>query len=149
MPGHVILAVEAASLSASNPSPMAAQLRDGSYDVLVTSNVSEAVGLIFVSRRIEAVLINSYGEPMTGVEMAARLRAINPRIPILVVEADPGSQSSEPQSEKSICFAMAKLEQFWQEHDQKESRGSQSGEFSCLSEKGDIVLASGEDAMKR
>jgi len=89
MPGHVILAVEAASISSSNQSPMAAQLRNAGCDVLVSSNASEAVGLVFVSRRIEAVLINSYGEPMTGLEVAARLRAINPRIPILVVEVNP------------------------------------------------------------
>jgi CheY-like chemotaxis protein len=141
MPGHVILAVEAVPLGRSSPSPMAAELRNAGYDVLVSSNVSEAVGLVFVSRRIEAILINSYGEPTTGLEVAGRMRAINPRIPILVVEADPDGQPSGPDSQKSVCFAIGKLEQLWQGHGQEESHGSQSGEFSCPSGKGDIVLS--------
>jgi CheY-like chemotaxis protein len=135
MPGHLILAVEAASHGNSNPSPMAAQLRNAGYDVLVSSNVTEAVGLVFVSRRIEAVLINSYGEPMTGVEVAARLRAINPRIPIHVVESDPGGQPSAPNSEKLVSLAIAKLEQLWQGHHQEESQGSQYGEFNVSQER--------------
>lgn len=147
MPGHVILAVEAVPLlGRSNSSPMAAQLRNAGYDVLVSSNVSEAVGLVFVSRRIEAILINSYGEPITGREVAGRMREINPRIPILVVEVDP--DASGPDSQKSVCFAIGKLEQLWQGQGQGDSHGSQSGEFSCPSGKRDIVLVSGEDAMQ-
>jgi len=145
MPGHVVLAVEAVPLSRSNASPIAAQLRSAGYDVLVSNNVSETVGLVFVNPRLEAVLINSYGESRT---VAARLRAINPQIPILVVEADPDGQPSAPDSEKLISLAMAKLEQLWQGHHQEESQGSRLGEFSCLPEKGDILLASGKDAMK-
>jgi hypothetical protein len=124
---------------------MAAQLRNAGYDVLVSSNVSEAIGLVFVSRRIGAILINSYGEPIAGREVAGRMRGINPRIPILVVEVDP--DASGPDSQKSVCFAIGRLEQLWQGHGQEESQGSQSGEFSCPSGKGDIVLAPGEDGM--
>jgi CheY-like chemotaxis protein len=126
MPGHVILAVEP-GLGVSNLSPIAAQLRKAGHDVLVPGSVSEAIGLVFVNRRIEVVLINSCTEPMAGVEVAARLRAINPQIPILVVEVDP--DASGPDSERSVCFAIAKLEQLWQRHEQEESQGSQLEEF--------------------
>jgi len=145
MPGHLVLAVEAVPLSGANASPIAAQLRGEGYEVLVSNNVSEAVGLVFVNPRLEAVLINSYGEPRT---VAARLRAINPRIPILIVEANPDGQPSAPDSEKLISLAMARLERLWQGRHQEESPGSLAGEFSCLPEKGDVVLASGRDAMK-
>ena len=107
MPGHVILAVEA-GFGTSNPSAIAAQLRKAGHDVLVPSSVSEALGLVFVNRRIEVVLINSCTEPMAGVEVAARLLAIKPQIPILVVEVDP--DASAPDSERSVCFAITKLE---------------------------------------
>lgn len=140
MPGHVILAVEPASLRSSTSSPMAAKLRNAGYDVLVSSNASEAVGLVFVNRRIEAVFINSYGEPRMGVEVAARLRAINPRIPILVVEVHPGGQPQAPASENAVSLAIAKLEQLWQGHLQEERQGSQFGEFNVFQERGDIVM---------
>ncbi len=140
MPGHLILAVEVAPLRSSNLSPLGVQLRNAGYDVLVGSNVNEAVGLVFVNRRIEAVFINSYGEPMAGVDVAARLRAINPRIPILVVEADPDGQPLPPGSENAVSLAIAKLEQLWQGHHQEEIQGPQFGEFNVFQEKGDIIM---------
>lgn len=142
MPGHVIFAVEADPLGRSSLSPIATHLRNAGYDVLVSGNVSQAVGLVFVNRRIEAVLINSYGVRMTGVQVAARLRAINPRIPILLVEANPDGQSSAPDTQKSVCSAIAKLEQLWQGRRQKGSQGCQSGEFH----EGDFAF--GEVAME-
>jgi len=147
MPGHVILAVEA-GVGASNPSPIAAQLRKAGHDVLVPRSVSEAVGLVFVNRTIEVVLISSCTEAMVGLEVAARLRAINPRIPILVVEAAPDAQSSAPESDRLVSLAMAKLEQLWERQKQEERQDSESGEFSCLPEKVTSSLHSDEDAMK-
>lgn len=142
MPGHVILAVEAVPLGRSSLSPIATQLCNAGYDVLASSNVSQAVGLVFVNRRIEAVLINSYGDPMTGVEVAAKLRAINPRIPFLVLEVD--SDALGPDSQKSVCSAIAKLEQLWQGHKEEESQDSQLGEFH----EGDTRPCIPEDAME-
>jgi CheY-like chemotaxis protein len=147
MPGHVILAVEA-GFGACNASPIAAQLRKAGHDVLVPGSVSQAVGLVFVNRRIEVVLINSCTEAMVGLEVAARLRAINPRIPILVVEAAPDAQSSAPESQRSICFTLAKLEQLWEWEKQEESQHSESGEFSCLPEKVTSSSYPDEDVMK-
>lgn len=135
MPGHVILAVEAVPLGRSSPSPTAARLHNAGYDVLVGSNVNEAIGLVFVNRRIEAVFITSYGEPRIGVEVAARLRVINPGIPILVVEVDPDGQPLAPGSENAVSLAIAKLEQLWQGHHQEESQGSQFGEFDVFQER--------------
>ena len=121
MPSHVILAVNAAFLNDSERARIAIHLRDAGYETFVSRSVNEALSLVFVNRRIEAVVIYDYAETRTGPELVSTVHAINPLIPILVVEVDPHSQTSPIFSERLVALSVTKLEQIWQ----GESRGSQ------------------------
>lgn len=105
--------VNTSPINDSDRARIAVALRDAGYDVLISDSVSEALSLIFVNRRIEAVLINDYAQPKMGGQLAAKVCGIHPSIPILVVEADPDSQTSRVIHEKFTSLAILKLEQIW------------------------------------
>jgi len=113
MPSHVILAVNATPLDGPERSRINAALHDAGYDVLVSNSTKDALRLVFVNRRIEAVVINEYGERGIGRELASKMHTIHPSIPILVIEVDPDLQSSRVDPEEYASLAILKLEQLW------------------------------------
>jgi hypothetical protein len=111
---RTVLLVEAPSVGDSRHSRLASGLREAGLDLLQTNSASEASGLVYVNRRIEAVVINNCEAPMSAVELAARLRTINPRIPIVLAELDPDGSPGTLDSDPGILKTIAKLQNYWQ-----------------------------------
>jgi CheY-like chemotaxis protein len=106
---RVILAVD---LVPCEHHQIAAKLRKTGYDVLFSRNIKEAVDLVSVNRRLDAILINDLGKP--SCVLVTTLQAINARIPILVVSSD--ADGYQPEA-NPLSVAIEKLEQLWSSAD--------------------------------
>ncbi len=69
-------------------------LRDEGHDVVTAAKPSEALAAA-AARRFDLVLTDYSMPEMNGLELAAKLRAIAPNLPIALITAQPGQLSAE------------------------------------------------------
>jgi CheY-like chemotaxis protein len=62
-------------------------LEGAGYAVLLASDGAESVNLVAKGCRIDLVVLSCEMTPMTGAEVAQRLREIEPELPVLMVSA--------------------------------------------------------------
>ncbi len=63
-------------------------LRDAGYEVLVAGNAAQATALVFIHRKIEAVVLDQRAKERTGLGLARVLRSLRADVPILLLSRE-------------------------------------------------------------
>ena len=87
MPGHVVLLFEPDGSSKANEMMLEVELAKAGYEVLGTHNLDVAVALLYISRRIEVVVIDA-ASIRAGEDFAHCLGGLRSETPLVVVARD-------------------------------------------------------------
>ncbi len=63
-------------------------LRDAGYEVLVASSAAQAAALLFIHRRIEAVVLDQRLKDRASIRLVRLLRSLRSDVPILLLSRD-------------------------------------------------------------
>ncbi len=63
-------------------------LRNAGYEVLVTGSAPQATALLFIHRRIEAVVLDQRAKQRTGLRLARVMRSLRADVPILLLSRE-------------------------------------------------------------
>jgi len=84
MPAHVVLLLEADGSTKDNELLLAAELSNAGYEVVGTHNLDVAAAFLYISRRIEVVVIDA-ASIRAGEDFAHRLSGLRSETPLVVV----------------------------------------------------------------
>jgi DNA-binding NtrC family response regulator len=96
MSAHVVLLFASVRASKHNEPSINASLEKAGYEVVEAHSLSTASALLFVSRKVEAVVVDS-DNGSVAAEVADSLNAIRPGLPLLLV---PGGESQSRATER-------------------------------------------------
>ncbi len=63
-------------------------LRNAGYELLVAGNAAQATALLFIHRRIEAVVLDQRTKERTGLGLARVMRSLRADVPILLLSRE-------------------------------------------------------------
>ena len=116
MAAHVVLVfAEPDSAPRQTEPSIAIDLKQAGYRVIEANNLSVAAALLFVSRTVEAVVIESACDQIAA-KFADSVGAIRPGLPLLRADATEGQASHERQSHDVRKDVLTSLEQLFGQH---------------------------------
>lgn len=84
MCAHVVLLIEPDTASQQSRPTIAKELEKAGYEVVETHNLNVAAAMVFIDRRIEAVVLDAASEGLCP-EQARGVSAIRPAVPLFSV----------------------------------------------------------------
>jgi hypothetical protein len=116
MAAHVVLLfAEPESVPKHTEPSIANELKQAGYRVIEVHNLSVAAALLFVSRTVEAVVIESACDQIAA-KFADSVGAIRPGLPLLRADAREAQASHKRQSHDGRKDVMTSLEQLFGQH---------------------------------
>jgi DNA-binding NtrC family response regulator len=64
---------------------VSAALKTAGYEVVSTNSPTQAIALLFLMRSVAAVVLNQWAREQSSFDVARRLRAIRPDVPIILL----------------------------------------------------------------
>lgn len=99
MPSHVVLLFEPDRGPNEAESPVAEELERAGCEVIETHSLGLTAALLFVSRRVEALMIDAASDQVFR-ELAWNLSALRPGLPLLRVDRKPAESFSVSQAQE-------------------------------------------------
>ena len=84
MSAHVLLLFDPENASNQQESPIASELERAGYEIMEANDLNTAAALLYVSRRVEAVVVAGNGK--IDPEFTQCVTAIRPGLPLLLSE---------------------------------------------------------------
>ena len=107
MCAHVVLLVEPVASHQSRPA-IAKELENAGYEVVETHNLNVAAAMVFIDRRIEAVVLDVVSESFCP-ELARGMSAIRPAVPLFSVSMPEIRTAAENQDWSVVISALNNL----------------------------------------
>ena len=111
MSAHVVLLVESERATESEQL-LARELEKVGYEVIESHNLNVAAALVFIDRRIEAVVIDATSEQVFP-ELARGVSAIRPAIPLFSVGSTEVCTVADGQAGHDWAIVMSALEELF------------------------------------
>jgi len=108
MHSHVVLLIEPDTASQDNRSTLAKEFEKAGYEVVETHNLNVAAAMVFIDRRIEAVVLDAASESFCP-KLARGVSAIRPAIPLFSVATPEIRTTAEDQDCAVIISALNDL----------------------------------------
>lgn len=119
MSAHVVLLVGLGRAFEEIQPSIASELERAGYEVVEADNLSSASALLFVHRRVQAVVIDA-GSEQIAAELANRVRAIRSGLPLLMATCTEAQTPADEQVGHRAAVVISTLDKLLDQPDRRQ-----------------------------